>query len=226
MYRQHAENILTHPSLPPLIKGNSRLRQSSPSPDDWLWSPRHVLRWTQLYLAGSSQPHALIQHPYATRDVTFHVPLASLGSWGSVCQCLHAFSDVDGGPTEGCSFCELCMARPHGFNFRPYAYSLCLAAGWGPFDPIPGRVSCCLGLSLIGVLHLGPFLPITNCFHPPAQSHDCLCSSTFLFFSTGADYQCFLFLLYFFSPSLSINFLPGVSFLFFFSIPLSCPLWL
>lgn len=101
MYRQHAENILTHPSLPPLIKGNSRLRQSSPSPDDWLWSPRHVLRWTQLYLAGSSQPHAFIQHPYATRDVTFHVPLASLGSWGSVCQCLHAFSDVDGGPTEG-----------------------------------------------------------------------------------------------------------------------------
>lgn len=214
MYRQHAENILTHPSLPPLIKGNSRLRQSRPSPDDWLWSPRHVLRWTQLYLAGSSQPHALIQHPYPTRDVTFHVPLASLGSWGSVCQCLHAFSDVDGWPyrrVSPCSFCELCMARPHGFNFRPYAYSLCLAAGWGPFDPIPGRVSCCLGLSLIGVLHLGPFLPITNCFHPPAQSHDCLCSSTFLFFSTGADYQCFLSLflslsIFFFSIFLSLSF--------------------
>lgn len=90
MYRQYAENILTHPSLPPLIKGNSRLRQSSPSPGDWLWSPRHVLRWARLYLAGSSQPHALIQHPYPTRDVTFHVPLTSLGSWGSVCQCLHA----------------------------------------------------------------------------------------------------------------------------------------
>lgn len=173
MYRQHAENILTHPSLPPLIKGNSRLRQSSPSPGDWLWSPRHVLWWARLYLAGSSQPHALIQHPYPTRDMTFHVPLASLGSWGSVCQCLHTLQPPSTHcigllqwcrwwtyrRVSPCSFSELCMARPHGFNFRPYAYSLCLAAGWGPFDPIPGRVSCCLGLSLIGFLHWVLFSP-------------------------------------------------------------------
>lgn len=129
----------TYPNQLPLTEGNSRLEQSSAChtrTDSRAWplgwgEPNHI---SSKYLSASHT----CSDSFPTKEVTFHVSIASLDSRGLVHQGLHHC------PYRQCTqppqrLLE-CGAGPH--ERRHQALSLKplfpdLAPGWGPSNPPP-----------------------------------------------------------------------------------------